>query len=153
MIFNKLGTAPNNEGGFTYDAYKNPLLIPFIMGNNTPWGRVASPMNPATFASFSAAAAIAAVLGGTVVPDPTASNWNLLLNGTKFPNDQVFAIARPGKAPVNAGYICDVMGNDIAYPTADAKSAAICRDSLHEESVDWSLAERLFSAFASFLRF
>lgn len=152
MTFNRLGTSPNNEGGYTYDNSKNPLLVQHIMGNNSPWGRYPSPMNPATFASFPAASAIAAVLGGVVVPDPQASNWNLLLFGQKFPNDHVFAVALPGKAPINAGYICEVMGNDIAYPTAHAKSKAICEDSL-KEAVDWSLADRLFDAFSAFLRF
>lgn len=147
MTYNKLGTYANDQGGFTYDSARNPLLIQNIRGNNTPWGRYPSPMNPATFATFSAASAVAAALGGTVVADPMAANWNLLLGSMKYPNDQVFAIQIPGHPfPVNAGYICDVMGNDVAYPTADAKSKAICEDSLKSEVIDWSLAERIYAA-------
>jgi len=150
MIFGKLGTFAT-ENGFEYDNAKNPLLITNIQGYNYGMYRP-SPMNPSTFASLPAASAIAAAVGGRVVADPNAANWNLLLYGSKFPVSNVYAIQLPGKEPVNAGHICAVLGNDIAYNTEARKSEVICGELL-QVPFDPSLAGRLFDAVNVFLRF
>lgn len=137
MIFGKFGTAPNDEGGFSYDNHKNPLLIQGVKGFNYSMYRPTD-MNPAAFATFQAASAIAQILGGEVVPDPFSSHWNL-----SIPVSAVHAIKLSDGSTINAGYICDVMGNDIAYSSAAAKSYAICMD--NALPLDLHLADKLFN--------
>lgn len=148
MEFGKLGTYPNDQGGFTYDKFKNPLLVQGIWGSNF-WLYRPSPMNPVTFATLDAAEAIAEVLRGKVVPDPNAANWNLFIRTNAgfvpYPSSAVYAIKLPGKALINAGYICDAMGNDVGFPTAARKSEAICAD--NGLAFDSRLADKLFDAF------
>lgn len=152
MTFGKLGTAPNDQGGFTYANNTNPLLNSKIFGINY-WGWV-MPMNPVTFATKEAALAIASVVGGKIVPDPQAVNWKLGVPAefgyTPYPNSEVYAVELPGKLPVNCGYFCEVMGNDVAFNNAYDKSEAICNELLGIP-VDPSLADKLFHAFSTFL--
>lgn len=150
MIYGKLGTVFTDDGN-SYENERNPLLTQNIMGYNYGLYRP-SPMNPSTFATLPAAFAIATVVGGKVVADPNAANWNLLEYGVKFPVAQVYAVQLPGRDPVNAGHICAVMGNDIAYGSAHRKSEVIC-DELLGLPRDYELADKLFAAFGTFLKF
>lgn len=148
MEFGKLGTIAKEEGGFDYAHERNPLLRQGIYGFNFGLWRP-SYMNPVTFATLEAATAIARVLGGFVVPDPNATNWNLRQGpgiwAPVFPVYNVHGIMLPNGMIVNAGAICGVLGNDVAFNSAAGKSQAICAEILFSPT-DPNLADRLFEA-------
>lgn len=151
MELGKLGTAPNDQGGYTYEHERNPLLIQGIHSYNFGIWRPTR-MNPVMFATLAAATAIAKVLGGEVVPDPVATNFNLLAGpfGPAFPVSQVYAVKLPNGFIFNAGYVCGVMGNDVAFNSMERKSQVICEEQLFMP-VDPMLAEKLWVAFAPIL--
>src|SRR4051812_49327270 len=136
----KLGTVTDSDGNSVYLPTKNPLLQQGVLGMNPgPGGYGATRMNPSAFATGPAASALAKALGGTVVTDPQSAPWNVTA--------RVLAVQLPDHDPVNAGYICSVLGNDCAYGVR-AKSWDICEQlgipfdpKLAEELIEAVMAE------------
>lgn len=136
MELRKLGTIESN-GNLTYQPWRNPLLQQRVVGYNLDG--TANPMNPGTFATPSAAAAIAGALGGQVVTDPQSNGWST--------SARVLAIQLPDQEPVNAGAICSIMGNDCAYSWARPKSWSICE--LLGLPFDATMADRIWQAISA----
>ena len=148
MELGKFGTKTNGDGSQSYFAWDNPLLIPGVKGFN-PLGYNATIMNPTTFAKPEAAYAIAKALGGEVVQDPMTKNWNV--------SEKALAVKLTVKTTdgdgndveqevvANAGFIANVMGDDLNYRDALGKSIVICTQVL-KSNVDAGLAEKLWQA-------
>lgn len=96
------GSTPNATGGVNYSAASNPLLISDPTGTDLFGGT--QHFNPDFYATLSAAQKFAAALGGTVVNDPTAANFNQA--------QPMYAVRLPNGATVNAGAIAEILNND-----------------------------------------
>jgi hypothetical protein len=116
MELGKLGTTTDADGNSVYDPRNNPLLQQGVMGIR-PMNMGMDLMHPRNFATASAAAGIAKIVGGEVVSDPMAARWNVTA--------PVLAI-KLGDVIANAGNICDVMGNDCGFAGVAQKSEDIC---------------------------
>lgn len=135
MELGKLGTVTDSEGNAQYRPWENPLLQHGVLGIN-PVGFGATPMNPGTFATPAAAAALARALGGLVVADPMSARWNVTA--------RVLAVQLENGAIVNAGALCSILGNDCAFANARMKSGAICE--LLGVPFDATVADQLYNA-------
>lgn len=133
MKLGELGTITEN-GNSEYRPWENPLLQQGVLGMN-PMGWGANPMNPETFATPAAAAAIGKVVGGEVVDDPMAARFKV--------TSRMLAI-RLGGVTVNAGGLCSVMGNDCGFASIRAKSWEIC--SMLGLAFDAKMAEKIWDA-------
>lgn len=131
----KLGTTTDSAGNSEYRPWKNPLLQQGVLGMN-PGGFGATPMNPGTFATGPAASAIAKALEGVIVDDPQSQNWNTTA--------RVLAVQLGDGDPVNAGAICSILGNDVAYGSPRMKAWEIC--GLFGLPFDVAIADTLYHA-------
>lgn len=150
FVIGQLGTTTDSEGTTSYQALRNPLLVGGVIGINDNGS--SNPMNPNTFAQGLVADAIAGALGGEVVNDPQAENWKVFRiqvtddgQWSTLVPVRVLAVQIPDRlGPMNAGYICDILGNDVAYGSARMKSWEIC--SILDLPFDPSMADTLYRA-------
>lgn len=139
MEFGKLGTTLGETN--VYDEFKNPLLEVGVPSANQ-WGLVTGIMAPRWYAKPLIAQVVAQAVGGSVVTYP----WQSFMH---TPGYTMLGIKVGENAPVIAGVLCDILGNDAYYSTARLKSGAICE--ALGVAFDPGLADKLFNAVLPFI--
>ena len=133
MTFGKLGTTFGDTN--VYDEFKNPLLEVGVPNANQ-WGLVTGIMAPRWYAKPIAAQVVAQAVGGKVVTYP----WQSFMHTPGF----TMLGIQVGENVVIAGVLCDILGNDAAWPTVAQKSGAVC--AALGIPYDVTLADKLFNA-------